>query len=95
MAFIVKSRLDKSSVMSSVNEILSGCRESEYPCSILKVVTSIAIPINKTVTVPCSIPVGITFLKIDITCCGVAFVARSKSETFCPKSISLTAPPTR
>ena len=38
---------------------------------------SICIPKMCIVTVPCAIPVGITFLNIPITCLGVAFVARS------------------
>ena len=53
-------------------------------------------PCDSTVTVPCSIPVGITFGKSDMTCCGRAGVAtlRSAEERLRPSITSRTAPPT-
>ena len=81
MAFMVKSRLARSSVRFLVNETLSGLRESEYSPSILKVVISKGSPLTKTVTVPCLRPVGtvVNPLKTFITCSGSASVVMSWS----------------
>ncbi len=82
MAFMVKSRLARSSSIFDVKETESGCLLSEYSESILNVVTSNCLPLTNTDTVPCFIPVSIT-LKSENTSfvsSGFAFVVMSMSE---------------
>ena len=95
IAFIVKSRLERSSSIVAAYFTLSGCRPSVYPLSVRNVVVSISFPNMCMVTVPCAMPVGITLRKIFMTSWGVASVARSQSCPIFFLSMSLTAPPTR
>jgi hypothetical protein len=94
MALTVKSRRSRSSSMDVTNSTWSGRRPSEYPPSPRSVVTSKAsLPII-TVTVPCSIPVGMVRRNRSRTCSGRALVARSQSLTSRPRSRSRMQPPT-
>ena len=97
MAFIVKSRRERSSEIFFEKLTKSGWRLSEYALSVRKVVISTGVFSMRTVTVPWARPVGITacFSKTLAVSCGSAFVAMSMSCTGRPISLSLTEPPTR
>ena len=79
MALMVKSRRERSSRIVGAKATLSGRRPSLYPVSVRKVVTSKVVPLKRTVTVPCLMPVGMTRRKSGMTWSGSASVAMSKS----------------
>src|SRR5690606_7267139 len=58
-------------------------------------VTSMGRPSERTVTVPCSRPVGITLRKAFCTWAGTALVATSQSLGVTSRTRSRTQPPTR
>ena len=95
-AFIVKSRLARSTLMSLLNETESGCLPSVYAPSDRNVVISYGSPSIKTVTVPCLMPVSITLYpsKQAFVSSGIADVVMSQSSGFLPIRISRTQPPT-
>ena len=95
IALMVKSRRARSAVMSSTKTTASGRRPSEYVrFSAQRRHLVVHARATSTVTVPCSIPVGITRGKMRITC-RVARRSRCPSRSrLLPSERSRTHPPT-